>query len=166
MTVQLHFSLRKSTSKIGVKFFVFFTFLLTFFIMKILLKSKIYCHAVSLNHLFMYVGKILCQASLSLFLSLAIFYLGQCQVAIVCSAQPIIWLFHKLIKLFSSCRTVFELAQEYSHSKTSDFNNCSSNKALVQKEVLTICQDIRCVHNFYMCPIIIISFRKVHTSVL
>ena len=69
-------------------------------------------------------------------------------------------------KLFSSCRTVFELAHEYSDSKTSDFNNCSSNEALVQKEALTICQDIGCLHNFYMCSIIIISFRKVHTSVL
>ena len=69
-------------------------------------------------------------------------------------------------KLFSSYRTVFELAQEYSDSKTSDFNNCSSNEALVQKEALTICQDIGCLHNFYMCSIIIISFRKVHTSVL
>ena len=69
-------------------------------------------------------------------------------------------------KLFSSYRTVFELAQEYSDSKTSDFNNCSSNEALVQKEALTICQDIGCLHNFYMCSIIIISFRKIHTSVL
>ena len=68
-------------------------------------------------------------------------------------------------KLFSSYRTVFELAQEYSDSKTSDFNNCSSNEALVQKEALTICQDIRCLHNFCMSSIIIISFRKVHTSV-
>ena len=69
-------------------------------------------------------------------------------------------------KLFSSYRTVFELAQEYSDSKTSDFNNCSSNEALVLKEALTICQDIGCLHNFYMRSIIIISFRKVHTSVL
>ena len=42
-------------------------------------------------------------------------------------------------KLFSSNRTVFELAQEYSDSETSDFNSCSSNEALVSKEVLTIC---------------------------
>ena len=69
-------------------------------------------------------------------------------------------------KLFSSYRTVFVLAQEYSDSKTSDLNNCPSNKALVQKEALTICQDIGCSHNFCMCSIIIISFRKVHTSVL
>ena len=69
-------------------------------------------------------------------------------------------------KLFSSYRTVFELAQEYSDSKTSNFNNSSSNEALVQKEALTICQDIECLHNFYMCSIIITSFRKVHTSVL
>ena len=34
-------------------------------------------------------------------------------------------------KLFFSCRTVFEVAQEYSDSKTNDFNNCSSNEALV-----------------------------------
>ena len=34
-------------------------------------------------------------------------------------------------KLFFSYRTVFELAQEYSDSKTSDFNNYSSNEALV-----------------------------------
>ena len=69
-------------------------------------------------------------------------------------------------KLFSSYRTVFELAQEYSDSKTSDFKNRSSNEALVQKKALTICQDIGCLHNFYMCSIIIINFRKVHTSVL
>ena len=42
-------------------------------------------------------------------------------------------------KLFSSYRIVFELAQEYSDSKTSDFKNCLSNEALVQKEALTIC---------------------------
>ena len=69
-------------------------------------------------------------------------------------------------KLFSSKRTVFELAQEYSDSKASDFNNCSSDEALVQKEALTICQDTGCLHNLYMCSIIIISSRKVHTSVL
>ena len=69
-------------------------------------------------------------------------------------------------KLFSSYRTVFELAQEYSDSKTSDFDNFSSNGALVQQEALAICQDVGCLHNFYMCSIIIISFRKVHTSVL
>ena len=69
-------------------------------------------------------------------------------------------------KLFSSYRTVFELAQEYSDSKTSDFNNFSSNGALVQQEALAICQDVGCLHNFCMCSIIIISFRKVHTSVL
>ena len=69
-------------------------------------------------------------------------------------------------KLYSSYKTMFELAQEYSDSKTSDFNNCSSNEALVQKEALAICQDIGCLHNFYMCFISIISFRKVHTSVL
>ena len=56
-------------------------------------------------------------------------------------------------KLFSFNRTVFELAQEYSDSKTSHFNNCSSNEAL------TICQGIGCFHNFYMCCIIIISFE-------
>ena len=69
-------------------------------------------------------------------------------------------------ELFSFYRTVFDLAQEYSDSKTSDFNNCSSNEALVQKEALTTCQDIGCLHYFYMCSIIIISFRKDHTSVL
>ena len=69
-------------------------------------------------------------------------------------------------KLFSSYRAVFELIQEYSDSKTSDFNNCLSNEALAQKEALTVCQDIGCFHNFFMHFIIIISFRKVHTSVL
>ena len=44
-------------------------------------------------------------------------------------------------KLFSSYRTVFELAQEYSDSKTSDFYNYSSNEALVEKEALAICRD-------------------------
>ena len=69
------------------KILCIFHFFINFFIMKTLIKSKIYCHAVSLNHLFMYVGKIVCQASLPSFLSLAIFYLDQCQVEIVCSAQ-------------------------------------------------------------------------------
>ena len=69
-------------------------------------------------------------------------------------------------KLFSSYRTVFELAQEYSDSKTTDFKNCSSNEALIQKETLTIYQDVGCLDNYYICSIIIISFRKVHTSVL
>ena len=66
--------------------FIFHLFI-NFLIMKKLIKSKIYCHVVSLNHLFMYIGKIVCQASLPSFLSLAIFYLDQCQVEIVCSAQ-------------------------------------------------------------------------------
>ena len=69
-------------------------------------------------------------------------------------------------KLLSSYRTVFKLVQECSDSKTSDFNNCSSNEALFQKEALTICQDIGCLHNFCMCSIIIMTFRKVDTSVL
>ena len=59
MNVQLHVSLRKSASEIGVKFFVFFTFFINFF-MKTLIKSKIYYQAVPLNHLFMYVVKIIC----------------------------------------------------------------------------------------------------------
>ena len=43
-------------------------------------------------------------------------------------------------KLFSSCRTVFELAQGLWDSKTSDLNY--SYEALVQKKTLTICQDM------------------------
>ena len=65
------------------KILCIFHFFINFFIMKTLIKSKIYCHAVSLNHLFMYVVKIVCQASLPLFLtwvSLAIFYLIQCHM--------------------------------------------------------------------------------------
>ena len=42
-------------------------------------------------------------------------------------------------KLLSSYRTVFELAHGLRDSKTSDLN--CSYKVLVQKEVLTICQD-------------------------
>ena len=60
-------------------------------------------------------------------------------------------------KLFSSYRTVFELAQDLQDSKTSDLN-CSYD-AVFQEETLTICQYLR---HFYMCSIIIISFRKVH----
>ena len=60
-------------------------------------------------------------------------------------------------KLFSSYRTVFELAQDLQDSKTSDLN-CSYD-AVFQEETLTICQYL---HHFYMCSIIIISFRKVH----
>ena len=44
-------------------------------------------------------------------------------------------------KLFSSYRTVFELAQGLRDSETSDLS-CSC-EALVQKEALTICQDSR-----------------------
>ena len=65
-------------------------------------------------------------------------------------------------KLFSFYRALFELAQEYSDPKTSYFDDRSSNEALAQKEALTRCQDIGCLHNFYMCSVIIISFRKVH----
>ena len=43
-------------------------------------------------------------------------------------------------KLFSSYRTVFELAQGLWDSKTSDLNY--SYEALVQKKTLTICQDM------------------------
>ena len=49
-------------------------------------------------------------------------------------------------KLFSSYRTVFELAQQCPQdSKTSDLN--CSYEALVHKEALTLCQD---KHNFYL----------------
>ena len=53
-------------------------------------------------------------------------------------------------KLFSSCRRVFELAQGLRDSKTSDLN-CSPRQSI-------------CI--IFMCSFIIISFRKVHTSVL
>ena len=42
-------------------------------------------------------------------------------------------------KLFSSYRTVFELAQGLREAQTSDLNR--SYKALVQKEAMTACQD-------------------------
>ena len=47
MSVLLHVSLRKRTPGIGVKFLVFFTFFINFF-MKILIKSIIYCQTVPL----------------------------------------------------------------------------------------------------------------------
>ena len=48
-SILLHVSLRKSTPEIGVKFFVFFTFFINFF-MKTLIKSIIYCQTVPLDH--------------------------------------------------------------------------------------------------------------------
>ena len=57
---------------------------------KTLIKSIICCQTVPLNRLHIYVMKIVCQASLLSFLtwvSLSIFYLDQCQMKIVCSAQ-------------------------------------------------------------------------------
>ena len=68
MSVLLHVSLRKSTPEVGVKFLVFFTFFINFF-MKILIKSTIYCQTMPLDRLLMYVVKIVCQASLPLFLT-------------------------------------------------------------------------------------------------
>ena len=56
MSVMLqHVSLRKSTPEIGVKFLVFFTFFINFF-MKTSIKSIIYCQTVPLDHLLMYVA--------------------------------------------------------------------------------------------------------------
>ena len=55
--------IRKSTSEIGVKCFVFFTFFINFFI-KTLIKNIIYCQTVPLNRLLMYVVKTVWQASL------------------------------------------------------------------------------------------------------
>ena len=82
------FQSEKSTSEIGVKLLVFFTFFITFFI-KTLIKSIMYCQAVPVERLLTYVVKIVCQASLLLFLtlvSLAIFCLDQL-TEIVCSDQ-------------------------------------------------------------------------------
>ena len=80
ISVLLHVSLRKSKPETEVKFFVFFTFFIKFS-MKTLIKSIIFCQNVPLNHLLMYVVKVVCQASLPLFLtgiSLAMFCLEKC----------------------------------------------------------------------------------------
>ena len=53
-------------------------------------------------------------------------------------------------KLFSSCRRVFELAEGLRDSKTSDLNYSPRQSICI----------------IFMCSFIIISFRKVHTSVL
>ena len=53
----------KSTSKIGEKILVFFTFFINFF-MKRLIKRIIYCRTVLLERLLVYVVKTICQASL------------------------------------------------------------------------------------------------------
>ena len=88
MNVELHVSLRKRTSKIGVKFFaMFFTFFFNAF-MKTLIRSIIYCQTVPLNRLIMYVVKTVCQVSLSSFIvSLEILHLDQCQMEIFYSVQ-------------------------------------------------------------------------------
>ena len=80
------------------KFFVFFTFFINFF-MKTLIKNIMYCEIVPLNRLLIYFVKTIRQASLLSFLtwvSLAIFYLDQCQMEIVCSAQHHCPRLHKL----------------------------------------------------------------------
>ena len=60
---------QKCTPEIVVSFLVFFTFYINFF-MKALIKNIIQvCQTVSLNHLFMHFAKMVCQASLPLFLS-------------------------------------------------------------------------------------------------
>ena len=62
-------SLRKNTKpEIGVRLFVFFTFFINFFMKKLIIKSKIYWQTVPLNHLFMYLVKIVYQTSLPSFL--------------------------------------------------------------------------------------------------
>ena len=63
-----YFQSEKSTSEIGVKLLVFFTFFITFFI-KTLIKSIIYCQTVPVERLLAYVVKTVCQASLLLFLN-------------------------------------------------------------------------------------------------
>ena len=78
--------------------------------------------------------------------SLAIFYLDQCQMETYYAQHPALKSVYgkseSVIggKLFSSYRTVFGLAQGLWDSKTSDTVNCSC-EALAQKEGLTICQD-------------------------
>ena len=81
MSFLLHVSLRKSTPEIGVKFLVFFTFFINFFMITFI-KSIIYCQTVPLDRLVMYVVKVVCQASLPSFLtwvSLTISCLDKCQ---------------------------------------------------------------------------------------
>ena len=84
-----HVSLRKSAPEIVVKFLVFFTFSINFF-MKTLIKNIVsICQTVSLDHLLMYLAKVVCQASLPSFLtwvSLVIFCLEKCQMEVICSA--------------------------------------------------------------------------------
>ena len=73
-------------------------------------------------------------------------------------------------KLFSSYRTVFELAQSPPDSKTSDLN--CSHETLGQKEAMTICHNmvsfVSLLRIFvsFTCSMIIISFRKFHTVAL
>ena len=51
-----------------VEFLLIFTFFINFF-MKTVIKSIIYCHTMPLNRLLTYIGKSLCQAYLSSFLT-------------------------------------------------------------------------------------------------
>ena len=73
-------------------------------------------------------------------------------------------------KLFSSYRTVFELAQSLPDSKTSGLN--CSHETLSQKEAMTICHNmvsfVSLLRIFvsFTCSMIIISFWKFHTVVL
>ena len=88
ISVLLHVSLRKSIPEIGVKFFVFFTFFINFFYKNINQEHNLLPDCAF--GLLMYVAKLLCQASLPLFLtwvSLAIFCLEKCQMEIASSAS-------------------------------------------------------------------------------
>ena len=79
----------RSASEIGV-ILVFLTFFINFY-MKTLIKNMIYCQALPLEYLLMYVVKIVNQISLlsfSTWVSLAIFCLDQWIMEILCSAQP------------------------------------------------------------------------------
>ena len=73
-------------------------------------------------------------------------------------------------KLFSSYRTVFELAQSPPDSKTSDLN--CSHETLGQKEAMTICHNmvsfVSLLRIFvsFTCSMIIISFRKFHSCII
>ena len=68
MSFLLHVSLRKSTPESGVKFLVFFTFFVNFFMITFI-KGIIYCQTVALDRLVMNVVKVVYQASLPSFLT-------------------------------------------------------------------------------------------------
>ena len=108
---------------------VFSTFFINLFI-KTWIKRIIYCQTVPLDHLLMYVAKILCQASVPLlftWVSLAIFCSEKYQIEIVCSPQR-----HSQGEI-TNCCMIFEWWQLLVHIIATYFAQLAALKSVYGK---------------------------------